>query len=183
MSLDPHCTVTTISSLWTSKPDQQQPVTYNPHHQNGAQAQPSNSDALELPETNGVLPSSETTPNVGSPENSTGASVEESADKDADGAGGVHAVTRNTDYWFEREIGVIERDARVAAEQWAARGLPRHDVPRTEPLEPEQVLTARCAQLFRDWQRRVRTKMQDAIEAASGGRRTCCRIAQCTNPT
>jgi hypothetical protein len=80
---------------------------------------------------------------------------------------GVYAITRNTDYWFERELGMIERMAREQAEGWAQRGLPRHDVPRTEPLEPEQVLTARCAQLFRDWQRRVRTKMQDAIEAGS----------------
>jgi hypothetical protein len=83
------------------------------------------------------------------------------------GSNGVHAITKTTDYWFERELHVIERDAQVAASEWAARGLPRHDVPRTEPLEPEQVLAARCYQLFRDWQRRVRTKMQDAIEEGS----------------
>jgi hypothetical protein len=79
-------------------------------------------------------------------------------------AGGVHRITRKTNYWFEREIHVIERDAEQSAVEWAQKGLPRHDVPRTEPLEPEQVLAKRCAQLFREWQLRVKTKMQDAIE-------------------
>ena len=87
-------------------------------------------------------------------------------DNDAPG-NGVHAITRVTDQWFEREIHAIEKGAREQAAEWATRGLPRHDVPRTEPLEPEQVLAAHCAQLFRDWQRRVRTKMQDAIEEGS----------------
>jgi hypothetical protein len=80
---------------------------------------------------------------------------------------GVHAITRTTDYWFEREIHSIERGAREQAGEWATKGLPRHDVTRTEPLEPEQVLAAHSAQLFRDWQRRVRTRMQDAIEDGS----------------
>jgi hypothetical protein len=80
---------------------------------------------------------------------------------------GVHAITRTTDFWFEREIHVIEKGAREQAAEWAAKGLPRHDVSRTEPLEPEQVLAAHSSQLFRDWQRRVRTKMQDAIEEGS----------------
>jgi hypothetical protein len=80
-----------------------------------------------------------------------------------DEVAGVHAITRKTDYWFEREAHVIERQASQLAAEWAQRGLPRHDVPRTEPLEPEQVLAARCGQLFRDWPLRVRTKMQDAI--------------------
>lgn len=80
---------------------------------------------------------------------------------------GVHQVTKKTDYWFEREVYEIEKQAREAARMWAEKGLPRHDVPRTEPFEPEQVLAKRCAQLFRDWQLRVRTKMQDAIERGS----------------
>jgi hypothetical protein len=80
---------------------------------------------------------------------------------------GVHAVTKKTNFWFEREVGQIEKLAVSWAKAWAEKGLPRHDVPRTEPLEPEQVLTTRCAQLFREWQLRVRTKMQDAIEHGS----------------
>ena len=88
----------------------------------------------------------------------------EVADETDSPAGGVHRITRKTNYWFEREIHVIERDAKESAVEWAQKGLPRHDVPRTEPLEPEQVLAKRCAQLFREWQLRVKTKMQDAIE-------------------
>lgn len=80
---------------------------------------------------------------------------------------GVHGITRNTDYWFERELHAIERSAREQAADWAAKGLPRHDLPRTEPLEPEQVLAAHSTQLFKDWHRRVRTRMQDAIEEGS----------------
>lgn len=80
---------------------------------------------------------------------------------------GVHAVTKKTDYWFDREVGTLEKQAVAWADAWADKGLPRHDVPRNEPLEPEQVLAKRCAQTFRDWQLRVRTKMQDAIERSS----------------
>jgi len=75
----------------------------------------------------------------------------------------VHRITKRTNYWFEREVHVIERNAEQWAKEWAERGLPRHDVPRTEALQPEQVLAKLCGQLFRDWQLRVRTKMQDAI--------------------
>ena len=87
---------------------------------------------------------------------------------DADAAGnGIHAITRKTDYWFEREAHVLEQQAEEWAAGWAEKGLPRHDVARTEPLEPEQVLGGLGAQLFRDWQRRVRTRLQDAIEETS----------------
>ena len=94
--------------------------------------------------------------------------IEDDAQREAEQADdGVFAITRNTDYWFEREVGVIERNAREQATAWAQQGLPRHDLARTEPFEPEQVIAARCGQLFRDWHRRVKTKMQDAIESAS----------------
>jgi hypothetical protein len=87
---------------------------------------------------------------------------------EADGSDdGVFAITKNTDYWFEREIHAIEQRAREQARDWARHGLPRHDVPRTDRFEPEQVLAAHCGQLFRDWHRRVKTKMQDAIESGS----------------
>ncbi|MDQ6633486.1 MAG: hypothetical protein M3Z10_01880, partial [Gemmatimonadota bacterium] len=94
--------------------------------------------------------------------------IDEEAQRDAESADdGVFAITRNTDYWFEREVGDIEKNAREQATAWAQQGLPRHDLARTEPFEPEQVMAARCGQLFRDWHRRVKTKMQDAIESAS----------------
>src|SRR5262249_35157169 len=79
--------------------------------------------------------------------------------------------TRATNYWFDREVGVLERDARALAAEWAGKGLPRHDVARTAPLEAEQVLAARCAEAFRQWADRVRVKMRDRIarEAESIG--------------
>lgn len=82
-------------------------------------------------------------------------------------APGIHAITKNTNYWFERQVYPIERQAEAFAAEWAQKGLPRHDVPRTEPLEPEQVLEKLSGQLFREWQERVRTRMQDAIEDGS----------------
>jgi preprotein translocase subunit SecG len=85
---------------------------------------------------------------------------------------GVYAITRNTNYWFNRELAVIEQDATLLAAQWAEKGLPRHDVERTGPVEPEQVLAMKCMELYRQWRDRVAIKMQDAIQAASGSMST-----------
>ncbi|HKR08379.1 MAG TPA: hypothetical protein VJS39_04245, partial [Gemmatimonadaceae bacterium] len=86
-----------------------------------------------------------------------------------DAAGnGVYAITRNTNYWFNREFAVIELDASRLASEWAEKGLPRHDVERTGPVEPEQVLAMKCMELYRQWRDRVAIKMQDAIQSASG---------------
>ena len=81
---------------------------------------------------------------------------------------GVYAITRNTNYWFNRELAVIEQDASLLATQWAEKGLPRHDVERNGPVEPEQVLAMKCMELYRQWRDRVTIKMQDAIQSASG---------------
>ncbi|HKR09188.1 MAG TPA: hypothetical protein VJS39_08365, partial [Gemmatimonadaceae bacterium] len=71
-------------------------------------------------------------------------------------------------YWFNREFAVIELDASRLASEWAEKGLPRHDVERTGPVEPEQVLAMKCMELYRQWRDRVAIKMQDAIQSASG---------------
>ena len=86
-------------------------------------------------------------------------------------AGGIHAITQETNLWFDREVGVLERDARTFAAAWASKGLPRHDVARTAPLEVEQFLAGRCAETFRQWVDRVRVTMRDRIarEAQSLG--------------
>ncbi|HTD82559.1 MAG TPA: hypothetical protein VK648_02080, partial [Gemmatimonadaceae bacterium] len=80
---------------------------------------------------------------------------------------GVYAITRNTNYWFNREFAVIEQDASRLAAEWAEKGLPRHDVERNGPVEPEQVLAMKCMELYRQWRDRVTIKMQDAIQSAS----------------
>ncbi|HEY1951648.1 MAG TPA: hypothetical protein VGG76_02490 [Gemmatimonadaceae bacterium] len=88
-------------------------------------------------------------------------------DDDFDAGNGVHAITKKTDYWFNRELYQLEEEAKKLATDWAEKGLPRHDVARTSVLEPEQVLGMKCLELFRQWHRRVRVKMQDHIQAAS----------------
>ncbi|HEU4747862.1 MAG TPA: hypothetical protein VFS56_05125, partial [Gemmatimonadaceae bacterium] len=62
---------------------------------------------------------------------------------------GVHAITKKTDYWFNRELYQIEQEAKQLAAEWADKGLPRHDVERAGVLEPEQVLGMKCLELFR----------------------------------
>ena len=89
-------------------------------------------------------------------------------DDDADEDNGVHAITKKTDYWFNRELYQLEQEAKRIAAEWAEKGLPRHDVPRSGVFEPEQVLAMKSLELFRQWQRRVRIKMQDQIQTASG---------------
>jgi preprotein translocase subunit SecG len=88
-------------------------------------------------------------------------------DDDADEGNGVHAITKKTDYWFNRELYDLEQEAKHLAAEWAEKGLPRHDVARVGVLEPEQVLGMKCLELFRQWHRRVRVKMQDHIQSAS----------------
>ena len=41
---------------------------------------------------------------------------------------GVYAITKKTDYWFNREAYQIEQEAKQLAAEWAEKGLPRHDV-------------------------------------------------------
>jgi hypothetical protein len=91
--------------------------------------------------------------------------------EDADAIGGIHEITKATDSWFDREVAGLESDARSLAANWAGRGLPRHDVARSAPLEVEQYLAGRCAETFRQWVDRVRVKMRDRIarEAESLG--------------
>jgi preprotein translocase subunit SecG len=88
-------------------------------------------------------------------------------DDDGDEENGVHAITKKTDYWFNRELYQLEQEAKHLAAEWAEKGLPRHDVARVGVFEPEQVLGMKCLELFRQWRRRVRVKMQDQIQNAS----------------
>ena len=94
---------------------------------------------------------------------------------DDDGtAGVVYAITKKTDFWFDREVATIERDAKKEAADWASQGLPRHDLARVDPLEIELVLAGRCVELFRQWVGRVHVRLRDAIntEAESIARET-----------
>lgn len=90
-------------------------------------------------------------------------------DADDAASGVVHSVIKKTDFWFDREVFVLERDTRTEASRWAAQGLPRHDLERVDPLEIELVLAGRCVEIFRQWVGRVRTKMKDAIATEAEG--------------
>ncbi|MBB4638955.1 hypothetical protein [Longimicrobium terrae] len=81
-----------------------------------------------------------------------------------DHTGGVHSITKATDFWFDVEIARIERKAVEEAEQWAAAGLPRHDLRMDEPIPVESTLATLCTELYRRWIERVKTRVQDAIE-------------------
>ena len=87
-------------------------------------------------------------------------------DSNDDIVDGIYAITKNTNYWFNRELYVLETDAKRLGAEWAERGLPHHALAATEPLPVEAALGARCGELLRGWADRVRTKMQDAIELA-----------------
>jgi hypothetical protein len=82
---------------------------------------------------------------------------------------GVYAITKKTDYWFNRELYEVEQEAKQLAADWAEKGLPRHDVERVGVLEPEQVLAMKCLELFRQWRKRVTVTMQDTIQTRSSG--------------
>src|SRR6267154_5775626 len=86
---------------------------------------------------------------------------------DGDIESGVHAITKKTDYWFNRELYTLEQEAKATSKEWADKGLPRHDVVRAGVLEPEQVLSMKSLELFRQWLKRVRVKMQDKIQAST----------------
>jgi len=86
---------------------------------------------------------------------------------DDDDENGVYAITKKTDYWFNRELYELEQEAKQLAADWAEKGLPRHDVERAGVLEPEQVLGMKSLELFRQWSKRVRTKTQDRIQSGS----------------
>ncbi len=40
-------------------------------------------------------------------------------DDDADAGNGVHAITKKTDYWFNRELYQLEQEAKQLAAEWA----------------------------------------------------------------
>ncbi|HEX7050813.1 MAG TPA: hypothetical protein VF188_11465 [Longimicrobiales bacterium] len=87
-------------------------------------------------------------------------------DLDADASEhGLHAITRATDAWFAHELAALEHHAREEAAAWAAAGLPRLEV-ADEALAVEVALERRCAELFRRWAERVRTRIEDAVHDA-----------------
>lgn len=94
----------------------------------------------------------------------TGSTIDVSSSRESDG--GLHALTKATDFWFDLEISRIEKKAVEEAEKWARAGLPRHDLLMEEDLPIETSLAKLCGEVYRRWMQKVKTKVQDAVEDA-----------------
>ncbi|MDT7818292.1 MAG: hypothetical protein QOJ42_8208 [Acidobacteriaceae bacterium] len=77
---------------------------------------------------------------------------------------GLHGILKSTDYWFNYELSLLEREAKESASSHARAGLPRQDVPVTDELDVEKVLRTKASQLFDQWAERVRRKLHDAVQ-------------------
>ena len=86
---------------------------------------------------------------------------------------GVHDVTKNVDYWFNRELYEIEREANRLAAEWAQSNLPTLTEEGEQVLAPESYLARRCGELWQAWPQRIQVKMQDAINGTAAELVSC----------
>jgi hypothetical protein len=77
----------------------------------------------------------------------------------------VHNVLKRTEVWFGYRAAAVEKEAREIAAAHADKGQPRHDLPRTEPLEMEVLLEQRAREVLSGWVDRVHRQLQGAIAA------------------
>jgi hypothetical protein len=92
----------------------------------------------------------------------------------------VHNVLKRTEVWFGYKAAAVEKEAREMAAVHADKGQPRHDLPRTEPLEMELVLEQRAREVLSGWVDRVHRQLQGAVAAeteALGNRLAAARRA------
>ncbi|HLM67070.1 MAG TPA: hypothetical protein VK358_06040, partial [Longimicrobium sp.] len=92
----------------------------------------------------------------------------------------VHNVLKRTEVWFGYKAAAVEKEAREMAAVHADKGQPRHDLPRTEPLEMELVLEQRAREVLSGWMDRVHRQLQGAVAAeteALGNRLAAARRA------
>ena len=76
----------------------------------------------------------------------------------------VYDLLKGLDVGFGIEAAQLEREAITAAREWAEKGLPRHDLEPSGPLDVEVTLARRGAQVFAGWVRQVRARMNGAIQ-------------------
>jgi hypothetical protein len=79
---------------------------------------------------------------------------------------GLHDVIKNTDFWFNYELSLLEKYAVAQAVEWSKAGIPRQDAPLEGELPIETTLKARASEIFQEWIGRVKRKVQDSIQAA-----------------
>jgi hypothetical protein len=76
----------------------------------------------------------------------------------------VHEALKGTDVQLGYLYSGLEREAQGLAQQWAEKGLPRHDVPRSALTEPEEILARRAQEAFSQWVRTSRRKLKGALD-------------------
>lgn len=77
----------------------------------------------------------------------------------------VHNVLKRSEVWFGYKAAAVEKEAREMAAAHAEKGQPRHDLPRSEPLEMEVLLEQRAREVLSGWVDRVHRQLQGAIAA------------------
>ena len=79
----------------------------------------------------------------------------------------VHDLLKGLEVSFGVEASQLERESLETARSWAEKGLPRHDIAANGRLEVEGMLAHRASHVFSDWARRVRDRVEDAIQSDS----------------
>jgi hypothetical protein len=79
----------------------------------------------------------------------------------------VHDLLKGLEVSFGIEASQLERKAIENARAEAEKGLPRHDLEPNEGLEVEKVLAHGASHVFADWMRRVRQRIEGAIQVES----------------
>ena len=90
-----------------------------------------------------------------------------SATEPADTGHIVHDPLEGLEVSFGVEASQLERDALESARSWAEKGLPRHDLEANGQLEIEGTLAHRASHTLSDWARRVRDRIESAIQSES----------------
>lgn len=80
---------------------------------------------------------------------------------------GLHEVIKNTDFWFNYQLSLLEKFAVTEALEWAKAGIPRQDAPLEGELPIESSLKARASEIFQEWIARTKRRVQDSIQAAT----------------
>ncbi|MGH7677641.1 MAG: hypothetical protein ACRENU_04175 [Gemmatimonadaceae bacterium] len=79
----------------------------------------------------------------------------------------VHDLLEGLEVSFGIEAAQVEREALETARSWAEKGLPRHDLALNGRLDVEDMLAHRTSHVFSDWARRVRDRVEGAIQSES----------------
>jgi hypothetical protein len=77
--------------------------------------------------------------------------------------GAVHEALKGLDVSFGYHVAGLEKEATRLAHSWAERGLPRHDLQAVAPIEVEIELSHRARQVYWQWVRDVRRRVDGAL--------------------